>query len=67
MGEGKLEITAQDKTLSKKLLAKIVAAVESAFNKQELLETCAKGFEIIVTLANTIQSSTIIKAVKALG
>ncbi len=50
-----------------KLVAKIASSVEAAFSKQDLIEVATKGFEIIVSLANTIQSSVIIKAVKNIG
>ena len=63
----RLEITAQDKTLSKRVLTRISGGIESSFTDDEIVENCGKSFNIIVQLINTVQSSVIIKAVKAVA
>ena len=62
-----LEITAQDKTLSKGVLGRISGGIESSFTEDEIVENCGKSFNIIVQLVNTVQSRVIIKAIKAVG
>jgi hypothetical protein len=49
------------------VIARISTAIESSFTQEELVDACHKTFEVIVQMANTVQSSAIDKALKTTG
>ncbi len=49
------------------MIARISTAIESSFTQEELVDAYHKTFEVIVQMANTVQSSVIDKALKATG
>lgn len=59
--DGSIVVSAQDKTLSKKLVQRIQQAIDSSFHEDELIELCWKAFQVVIDMANTSTSSVIQK------
>ena len=57
--DGSIVVSAQDKTLSKKLVQRIQQAIDSSFHEDELIELCWKAFQVVIDMANTSTSSVI--------
>ena len=59
--DGTIALTAQDKTLSKKVLLRVQQAIDSSFHEEELIQNCQKTFEVVIQMANTATSAVIQK------
>ena len=45
----------------------MIVAIDDAESESDLIETCRRAFSYVVFLANSIQSTSIIKSLKNLG